>query len=474
LTTGFFAYINKVMAIRRCPYCKAIIDEGLEYCSNCGTQLIFPEDEFIDEEIPGEKVVDVGDEESEPEEDEVSKAAEGIAAALKDKEAENADKFTEEDLKVEDSELIEDREREVGTSEVSDEEEIAPDEETDITADTEETFVETGELDEKVPIEIRSTEIPVDVKESTGFEDGVLPDETDKPTGGEVSPELEPPKEAELPEEQASDTTEQAEEDAVPDSEEIRQVEDVFAGEEEGTGEIVAEGDSVDFKTEDLEKIVDPAEKEKEEIEQFLNSLKEEREKTKKYYEETGELPPWAQSMKDGSLSSLSSEEEIKDAEKALPTEEEKYEEEKKPLEEEKFIKEEEPLEENIPPAEDVAVPSDTGMGLPEKIDQKGLPFSQSFQEDDSEEAGLHFKHKDMGFPSWIKSRVFDVLMIIGIWLVSVWLASVVADVSFFTLITVSTLPILIFLAILLTVYFFLFFFFLGETLGDQLFSQEE
>ena len=44
------------MAIKRCPYCKAIIDEGAEYCSNCGTQLLFPEDESIDEEIPGENI----------------------------------------------------------------------------------------------------------------------------------------------------------------------------------------------------------------------------------------------------------------------------------------------------------------------------------------------------------------------------------------------------------------------------------
>jgi len=36
------------MAIQRCPYCKAMIDEDLEYCSNCGTRLLFPEDEFIE------------------------------------------------------------------------------------------------------------------------------------------------------------------------------------------------------------------------------------------------------------------------------------------------------------------------------------------------------------------------------------------------------------------------------------------
>src|SRR4030042_420137 len=52
------------MAIRRCPYCKAIIDEQDKYCNNCGTQLLFPEDEYVEEEIPGDKIV------KEPEEEE--------------------------------------------------------------------------------------------------------------------------------------------------------------------------------------------------------------------------------------------------------------------------------------------------------------------------------------------------------------------------------------------------------------------
>ncbi len=49
------------MAIRRCPYCKAIIDEQDKYCNNCGTQLLFPEDEFVEEEIPGDKIIDAGE-----------------------------------------------------------------------------------------------------------------------------------------------------------------------------------------------------------------------------------------------------------------------------------------------------------------------------------------------------------------------------------------------------------------------------
>ncbi len=46
------------MAIKRCPYCRSIIDERDQFCNNCGTQLLFPEDEFIEEEIPGEKLTD--------------------------------------------------------------------------------------------------------------------------------------------------------------------------------------------------------------------------------------------------------------------------------------------------------------------------------------------------------------------------------------------------------------------------------
>ncbi len=46
------------MAITRCPYCHAIIDEQDKYCNNCGTQLLFADDEAVEEEIPGEKIID--------------------------------------------------------------------------------------------------------------------------------------------------------------------------------------------------------------------------------------------------------------------------------------------------------------------------------------------------------------------------------------------------------------------------------
>ena len=74
----------------------------------------------------------------------------------------------------------------------------------------------------------------------------------------------------------------------------------------------------------------------------------------------------------------------------------------------------------------------------------------------------------------WLKSRVFDLLFIAALWLVTLWLASRVVEVSLFQLISASILSVAAFYIVLLVIYFFLFFVFLGETLGDHLFTQEE
>ena len=37
------------MGIKRCPYCRALISDQDEFCKNCGTRLLFPEDEEIEE-----------------------------------------------------------------------------------------------------------------------------------------------------------------------------------------------------------------------------------------------------------------------------------------------------------------------------------------------------------------------------------------------------------------------------------------
>lgn len=84
------------MAITRCPYCRAIIDEKDPYCSNCGTQLLFPEDETADEDIPGEKIVEVEVEEKdyeipEPGAESAPSAAEGLEDSELDPAGEDED-----------------------------------------------------------------------------------------------------------------------------------------------------------------------------------------------------------------------------------------------------------------------------------------------------------------------------------------------------------------------------------------------
>src|SRR5512135_3941934 len=97
LTSPIFLMIIKPMAITRCPYCHAIIDEADKYCNNCGTQLLFTEDEEVEEEIPGEKIIEAEVEEKdytvdEPESEKRSGRAKGL------------DEEIDEDLKEEPSE----------------------------------------------------------------------------------------------------------------------------------------------------------------------------------------------------------------------------------------------------------------------------------------------------------------------------------------------------------------------------------
>ncbi|MGD9346811.1 MAG: hypothetical protein PVH84_13165 [Candidatus Aminicenantes bacterium] len=442
------------MAIRRCPYCKAIIDEGSEYCSNCGTQLIFPEDEFVEEEIPGEKIIDVNEGEENPQDknDLVkgrSRATKGKRGKIK---AEEVSEEEKDDVAETDSETAQD---EISEPEVKAEAEQEPELDAEIEQQTEpETELKPdpeGKLDDEEITQKEKEELPAYMQEET-------PVETPSEEG------LEP----------REDLAQKVEYDA-----------------EEGVEEEKSPDESADFRTADLEGMVDPAEKEKEEIEKFLNSLKEEREKTKKYYEETGELPPWAQSMREGTTAeaTFDEDEEIGEAPieheeslkvedgKDLPDFEESFEEERveEPIDEESVEPDKEFLFEEEKAIEEEAVRgADTGMGLPEGLDQQNLPFGQGlFESTSPREKKRRLKKPDIQFSPWVKSRVFDVLIIVGVWLVAIWLASRVVGIGFFQMLTTATVQTLVFLLILLVIYFFLFLFFLGETLGDHLFSEE-
>ncbi len=146
------------MAIRRCPYCKAIIDETDKYCNNCGTQLLFPEDENIEEDIPGDKIV-----EEEEEEEEEEKEEEEFETA-EEKEFEEAS-WEEEEMR--DEEEGEGEEEEKEERELAEGEEEWPEEKIE-EEEEEEEFRPELDLDKKYRVTLENDELIFKTKEIEG------------------------------------------------------------------------------------------------------------------------------------------------------------------------------------------------------------------------------------------------------------------------------------------------------------------
>jgi hypothetical protein len=421
------------MAIKKCPYCKAFIDEKARVCSNCGTQLLFPEDEFIEEDIPGEKITDKDiEKEEEPEEGEFE--PEELDLSVKDEE----EKPTE---------VIEEKE-ETEIPETSAEEEKKKIEDTVDEFEEAEFQVEAEEEEEKK--EREEVELPkMEAREK------------------EKAPPITPEENA--VEEPVQDLEEEKEEAMRPAKEKEEQIEaEAEVPEEEVEGvkeEVPPLKVKLDFKTRDLAQIPTPKTMEKEQIDEFLRSLREkEREETslvgeervsppaeieteEKIPETEGELPPWAKKIMETPTPEVQEEVEEREEEEVPETEEEFQEAE----------------EEVYEPEEPAAEPS---VSVTEEEEQKTLPFIG--------EREIRRKKKPRSrFLMKLKAVVFDFFFISALWFISVLLASRLIDVSFFRLISVSIRSVVIYYGVLVISYFSLFLFFLGETLGNRIFFQE-
>jgi len=106
--------------------------------------------------------------------------------------------------------------------------------------------------------------------------------------------------------------------------------------------------------------------------------------------------------------------------------------------------------------------------------EQEDLPFYEGEALRDKKEPLKLFKKPSIKISAWIKSRMFDVLFIAGLWFVTLWIASYLTSVTVFQLISNSTLAVIVFFIILLSVYLFCFLFFLGETIGDYVFPKND
>ncbi len=170
--------------------------------------------------------------------------------------------------------------------------------------------------------------------------------------------------------------------------------------------------------------------------------------------------------------------------------------------------------------------PSDSGIGLPERIAQATLPFGAAAEEEEREEeeteeaqagprkepagepvaappapglaAGIEprpplreeaaspgapereaeFEEEEprppFRFSIFFKAKAFDILFVGVFWLVALWVAARSMDATLFELLSVTSGPVVVLYGVYVGLYFFLFKFFLGETLGDRLFRERD
>lgn len=487
------------MAITRCPYCHAIIDENVKYCNNCGTQLLFADDESVDEEIPGEKIIEADTEEKdytieEPEGESKPKEDPDLDEELEEETEELAlDKLLAEDAEKDDEDLTEevilvDEIKAVEADNKGGSEEPEEKEETDEpkNADkekSEEEEEEDEEEDEGEGEEVKELADKEDKLEAPADDEtaevAVSPPEEDIPAG--TADKLPPPAEEAEPVIEYLAADKDLDEDE-PDEEALPQ--------------------PVTFDTQELEGIGKTVELGKEKIEKFLEVLAAKEAEVepppKSVREPTGTLPPWASTMKGAPV--------FPDETGPIGALDERFAETAGPAGGDEV--------EIFPRRKD----SDSTIGLPERVSQSPLPFEQGAAEaeeveeepdDDearekilpmtgpvraereavrpvrelerreaiaeAEEEGQEAAPRPpFSFSIFFKSKAFDVLFVGLFWLVALWLAANSMDATLFDILGSMSGPMLLLYAVFVFIYFFLFKFFLGETLGDRLFRERE
>ncbi len=478
------------MAITRCPYCHAIIDENDKYCNNCGTQLLFTEDEEIEEEIPGEKIIEADVEEKDYTVDEPEN--EKRPAAKKDLD-----------------------------SEIDSEEEL--DEKAEETALDKLIAAEAGEEDDE---DVTEEVILVDEIEAAEAKSKDGSAALEKPDTVEVKgPEREESKGADAEGEEAEKTPE-----ALPPSPAEPDIEYASGSETPDAAATAGEAGLLPatFDSQELENLGKTVDLSREKIDKFLEVMTEKKVETgpvpaasapeKTPEPPTGTLPPWASTMKGAPV----------------------FPEDTGPVETRK-IRGGEP---GSPNTEEVEIfprqrTSDSTMGLPEKVNQAPLPFerrteeleeveeveeAEGGEEEREEEGTTEDEIKDVtpeevvlpggqvgrarepflpvrereperpagpeieaageveepaprppfSFSVFLKSKTFDLLFVGLFWLVALWLAASSMGLTLFGILGSMSGSMLLLYAVFVLLYFFLFKFFLGETLGDRLFRPRE
>lgn len=533
------------MGIKRCPYCRALISDEDQYCKNCGTQLLFPEDEEIEEEIPGDKIVEDNrdrDESTEfvdeeltaiqEEEEEFSEVEEDTFKG--EGQEEEVEEELEEENEIEDT--IEDTEREEAELEKETIEEA--EEEEEVILVDEEISDKRRESEELKSFTRPTPESPTTEEILFGFEEKELPfpeeenreesttvselsgktqtldlvekvekiekevlgeDSQTEITGAHLAEKKGPGLVTQLVQELGIEERGRAKKESLTrESQEKIKIGKTAVSEDQQQAEQQAEKrEALTFETAELSEIGPTVEMGKRQVEDFFKileekekeRLKEKQEQLKKgTSEETGEVPSWIKEIQTTDLETGTTE-LIKTSEEEL-------------IEGEEGMIETETGEEWV----EEETPSEPTIGFPERVTRSQIEIEkidtgeeeiefeeQAIQEEptgeistgeivqgrtqeeaSSEESSTAITLPPLGFKNFVKAKIFDFLFIVLFWLVSIWLAARSLGVTIFKLLEVASNGLLIYLLILTAVYFFLFYFFIGETLGDRLFREDE
>lgn len=462
MTFRLIPFINTVMAIRRCPYCKAIIDESQKYCNNCGTQLLFPEDELVEEDIKGEKIVDEEFKDSEAEFDESLEAGE-----------EDDDRKEEIDLEK----VLE------GGASFPGEEKMAEDE---IRGEEPVTKVETSVK----KVKRAGTRVPEKADPDAEPKSGIKPEPKAE---AEPEPKAEPgtpenigktkaeSAEKPKPKEKKAAVEEAPKRAAKTPIIEEREVQALAADEPPEDMDEEPEPDEDEEEEDDQQGESKPGTDTREEIVRLIAALEKKRkkrtlskdeEKILAPLEEAVDIPPWAAMGRETASSEVIEEEpEEKSPDKDFaPGDTVDFE------------------EEVLSRTESMSATRST-IGIPETVtkDKPSFPFNRDEEElesrpyeageiekdieQESESPGFETPRTRLGFFGRLTALVFDLIFVALMWFGAAWLAARLMDVPIKTLVATVPVPFGIFYLVLLVGYLFLFFFFLGETLGGRLSS---
>ncbi len=421
------------MSIKRCPYCKSVVDEDSEYCLKCGTRLVFSEETEINEDTSNEKIPAADDEyessdeerDEEQEDKEEEQEKESTTGIL------NKEDDSEEEIKEEEPPGEFKKEEELEDESLSQEERQAEDKEKDSGESLPEEMPEVDKIGQSILDFLKEKE---GEKISSSEE---LETESKKP--GQGTTEFEEEKKAEIDRFINSIKKERGIKDSETQKDSDTQEESVKQNDKERTP-TWAEEIKKTGKEEDLEKA-----------------------ERKKEYFELREIVHDDTVFRDEDSEEKSGNIEIE-------TEEE--------FEKQGEQKDEETQKKELKEKQKKLIDLERDFGAGEKH-QKEAPWKQE-EEHPIEKFDLtsakEEQRKRSSSPTFdmLKSRFFDLIFVAVFWFASIFIASLMMNVSIFGLVAVSAVQVVIFYLVLTGIYFFLFVYFLGETPGDRFFRREE